>query len=189
MTCLTRSCWTSSRSSRGWAKWITSTQSWSNKGLQANAARPVASAPNKSAFNDTGKWKFSDAPAITASQNSGCGQSLHPKFWTSSVIVDLVKPGLTWTSWCEGERINVWRHFCWGQKPQTTPDTALKADLFLVRSQKLILETFTCKHVWWVIEMMNVRYGFVTYFKTFSIIMPLLCKMTHLVWSQKEFDP
>lgn len=36
MTCPTQSCWTSSRSLRGWAKSITSTQSSSNKGPQAN---------------------------------------------------------------------------------------------------------------------------------------------------------
>lgn len=39
MTCPTQSCWTSSRSLRGWAKSITSTQSSSNKGPQANFVR------------------------------------------------------------------------------------------------------------------------------------------------------
>lgn len=44
-TCLTRSCWTSYRSSRGWAKWIASTQSSSNTGPQANATRPPPPSP------------------------------------------------------------------------------------------------------------------------------------------------
>lgn len=55
-TCPTPSCWTSSLSLRGWAKWITSTRSSSTKGPRANSVQLLISARTKKKKKRRTKW-------------------------------------------------------------------------------------------------------------------------------------
>lgn len=107
MTCPTQSCWTSSRSLRGWAKSITSTQSSSNKGPQANfvwlfhlsSEQTGVQKSKKKKFKFPQKRRTSQAPAITAHQNTDCFTAAR----AIKATVPHTKPRSPWES--------LWWHF------------------------------------------------------------------------------